>query len=239
MNFSLEVLATLFYTTHREGGTEVRPYARKAHSQEWLCHLGSEFSGGGGEDFGVGVDVGFGGGGRHERHVVEGGEEDAAVEGVEVEEALEFEIGGSGGFAAVARRFRSESVFGAGAETDDVPGESGSSNVFGDAIGKALGERDHAFERGGREDVLERGTHSGQRECIACQGSADAADVAVFERNAGGDALGDFFGHAVSGAGNAAADGFADDEHVGIEFPFGGAAAGTCADGVSFVGDEE
>jgi len=44
---------------------------------------------GGGEDFGVGVDVGFGGGGGHEGHVVEGGKEDAAVERVEVEEAFD------------------------------------------------------------------------------------------------------------------------------------------------------
>ncbi len=48
----------------------------------------------------MGVDVGFGGGGAHEGHVVERREEDAAVEGVEVEEALEFEIGQGGGFAA-------------------------------------------------------------------------------------------------------------------------------------------
>src|SRR2546422_8073189 len=48
----------------------------------------------------------------------------------------------------------------------------------------------------------------------------------------GGDPLGDFFAAAVSGAGNAAADGFAEDEHVGIEFPCGGAAAGAGADGV-------
>jgi len=41
----------------------------------------------------------------HEGHVVERREEDAAVEGVEVEEAFEFEIGGSGGFAAVAGGF--------------------------------------------------------------------------------------------------------------------------------------
>ncbi len=47
--------------------------------QECLSLLRSEFVGGGGEDFGVGVDVGFGGGGGHEGHVVEGGEEDAAV----------------------------------------------------------------------------------------------------------------------------------------------------------------
>src|SRR2546422_7901978 len=55
----------------------------------------------------------------------------------------------------------------------------------------------------------------------------------------GGDPLGDFFAAAVSGAGNAAADGFAEDEHVGIEFPFGGAAAGTGADGVGLIGNEE
>src|SRR5258708_22514731 len=57
--------------------------------------------------------------------------------------------------------------------------------------------------------------------------------------DAGGDALGDFFGDAEGGAGNAAADGFAEDEHIGIEFPFGSAAAGAGADGVRFVGDEE
>src|SRR5437899_4444855 len=57
--------------------------------------------------------------------------------------------------------------------------------------------------------------------------------------NAGGDALGDFFGDAEGGARNAAADGFAEDEHVGIEFPQGGAAAGASADSVSFVSNEE
>src|SRR6266403_704040 len=113
--------------------------------------LGGQFAGGGGEKFGVGVDVGFSGGRRHEGHVVEGGEEDAAVEGVEVEEALEFEIGGSGGFAAVARRFRSESVFGTGAELDHVPGKVVRANFGGDAVVEALGERDHAFKCGGRK----------------------------------------------------------------------------------------
>src|SRR5258708_35925280 len=99
--------------------------------------LGREFMGGGGEDFGVGVDVGFGGGGGHEGHVVEGGEEDAAVEGVEVEEAFEFEVGGSGGFAAVARRFRSKSVFGACAEEDDVPRGSERRQLLCEAVGEA------------------------------------------------------------------------------------------------------
>src|SRR5260370_39944705 len=57
--------------------------------------------------------------------------------------------------------------------------------------------------------------------------------------DAGGNAMGDFLGDAESGAGNAAANGFAEDEHVRIEFPFGSAAARAGADGVSFVGDEE
>src|SRR5713226_3463223 len=100
--------------------------------------LGREFMGGGGEDFGVGVDVGFGGGGGHEGHVVEGGKEDAAVERVEVEEAFEFEVGGSGGFAAAARRFRGESILGAGAELDDVPGKMVGANFVGDAVVEAF-----------------------------------------------------------------------------------------------------
>src|ERR1700731_5397753 len=57
--------------------------------------------------------------------------------------------------------------------------------------------------------------------------------------NAGGDARGHFFGDAEGGAGDAAADGFAEDEHVRIELPFDGAAARAGANGVSFVGDEE
>ena len=116
---------------------------------------------GGGEDFGVGVDVGFGGGRGHEGHVVEGREEDATVEGVEVEEALELEVGGGRRLAAVARRFRSESVFGAGAEANDVPEEAGGPNVFGSAIGETFGEGDHALERSGCEDMFECSAHGG------------------------------------------------------------------------------
>ena len=44
---------------------------------------------------------------------------------------------------------------------------------------------------------------------------------------------------AVGGAGDAAADGLAEDEQIGMEIPFAGAAAGAGADRVGFVGDEE
>ena len=124
--------------------------------------LGDEFACSGGEKFGVGVDVGFRGGRGHEGHVVEGRKEDAAVEGVEVEEAFEFEVGGSGGFAAVVGRFCREGVFGAGAELDHVPGKMVRADFRGDAVVEALGERDHVFERSGRKDVFERGAHRGQ-----------------------------------------------------------------------------
>ena len=78
-----------------------------------------------------------------------------------MEEALEFEIGGSGGFAAVAGRFGGESVFGAGAELDHVPRKMVRANFIGDAIVEVLGEGDHTFECCGSENVLKRGTHSG------------------------------------------------------------------------------
>src|ERR1700674_2004740 len=87
--------------------------------------------------------------------------------------------------------------------------------------------------------MFERGPHRSQRESVAGKRATNAADVAVFEMDAGGDALGDFFRAPVGGAGNAAADGFAEDEHVGIEFPCGGAAAGAGANGMRFVGDEQ
>src|SRR6266478_5770247 len=110
--------------------------------------LGGEFGGGGGEDFGVGVDIGFGGSGGHEGHVVERSEEDAAVEGAKVEETLEFEIGSSSGFAAIARRLCSEGVFGAGTELDHVPGKTVGANFIDDAVVEAFGQRNHTFERG-------------------------------------------------------------------------------------------
>src|SRR5260370_14002024 len=61
----------------------------------------------------------------------------------------------------------------------------------------------------------------------------------MFELNARGDAVGDFFGDAVGGTRDAAADGLSNNDKIGIEFPFAGAAPGTGADGMRFVGDEE
>src|SRR5207245_455358 len=123
--------------------------------------LRREFCSGGGEDFGVGHDIGFGGGGGHEGHVVERSEEDAAIEGVEVEEAFEVEVGGSGGVAAVSGRLGGESVLRTGTQLDHMPGKTVGTDFGSDAIVDTLRERDHAFERGGCKDVFESGAHGG------------------------------------------------------------------------------
>jgi hypothetical protein len=52
------------------------------------------------EDLCVPIDVGLGRRRRHQRHVVERRQEDAAIEGVEVDEAVELGVAARGGFAA-------------------------------------------------------------------------------------------------------------------------------------------
>lgn len=93
---------------------------------------------------------------------MEGSEQDASIQSVEVHEAFEFEIGGGCAFPTVARRLRMEEIFGAAAKTRDVPGKTGSGDGSGNAIGEAFGKLNHVFEGGRREHVLERGAHGGK-----------------------------------------------------------------------------
>ena len=74
-----------------------------------------------GEDLGVEVDVGIGGGGCHERHVVERREQDAPVGQRQVQELLDVVVAGRGRLGARARRGSGEAVLGAGAELHDAP----------------------------------------------------------------------------------------------------------------------
>lgn len=78
-----------------------------------LC--GGELANGGFEDARVEIDVGVSGGGRHQRHIVKRGEQNTAIERVEMHVALEIEIGGDSGFSAVARRVGAEKIFGTAA----------------------------------------------------------------------------------------------------------------------------
>ena len=101
------------------------------------------------EDVRVEVYVGSGCSGRHEGHVVEWSEQDAAIEGVEMHESLEFEIGGGRGFSAIARRMRAEKILGAAAKPRDVPGKTGGGDGGGKSVGEALRQRNHVPECGG------------------------------------------------------------------------------------------
>ena len=133
-----------------------------------------------GEDLGVAVDVGLGRRRAHQRHVVERREQDAAVERVQVQEALELGVARGRGLAAVARRLRREAVLGAGAEPGHVPRQAGSRDRRpATPSAKRSPERDHPRERLGGQHLAERRAHRRERERVAGERAADAADVLV------------------------------------------------------------
>jgi hypothetical protein len=74
------------------------------------------------EHLGVAVDVGLGGGGRHQRHVVERRQQDPAVERVEVDQPVQRLVAGGRRLRAGARALGVEEVLDAAAEPGDVPG---------------------------------------------------------------------------------------------------------------------
>ena len=114
------------------------------------------------EDAGVKINIGFSGCRGHERHIVEGCEQYATIEGVEMHKTLELEVGCSGSLAASAGRKRTEKIFGAAAKSRDVPGETRGCDCLRYAIRESLGERNHVREGLGREDVLQGSVHGGE-----------------------------------------------------------------------------
>ena len=70
------------------------------------------------------VDVFGRGGRRHQRHVVEGREQNAAIHGVEMHEAFEFEVHGIVRFGSVLGSVGAEQILGAATEARDVPGQA-------------------------------------------------------------------------------------------------------------------
>ena len=81
---------------------------------------------------------------RDQRHVVEGGHQDAAVERPQVHEAIQVGVDGGRGLAAVARRRGAEPIVGADAQRLHVPRRA----EFGDdclhASHESLSQRDAA-----------------------------------------------------------------------------------------------
>src|SRR5690606_13789102 len=107
-----------------------------------------------------------GGGGRHEGHVVERRDEDAAVERVQVQVLLECEVVGVGGFAPVGGGGGSKAVLGARPELSDLPGGA-------ELVDRRLhagcpfgGTRDHARVDLGGEHIGEGGPDAGHRHGV-------------------------------------------------------------------------
>jgi len=132
-----------------------------------------------------------------------------------VEEALEFEIGGSGGSPPLREVLRRKCIR-AGAEAHYVQGRWFERISLATPSLKRLASG-YAFECGGRKDVLERGAAWLLARGRFCQGPTYAADVAVFEMNAGVDCW-RFLGTAVGRAGNAAANGLPKTSMSGSSF---------------------
>ena len=192
------------------------------------------------EDLSVEIDVGFGGGRRDQRHVVERRHQDAAVQRGQVHVAVELGIDRGGGLGAVSGRRRPEPVLGAAAEPGDVPRQA----VL----------RDHAARRP-RRSVARAGSsarrppRSGRspasrasrrararcrracRRCRRCRRSSRGRRPRI---RAASSAR-----HAVDGGGHAAGDRLADREHVGLEAVGARVAAGPGADRVGLVDDQQ
>ena len=132
---------------------------------------------------GVPVDVGLRGRRRHQRHVVERRQQDAAVERVQVQEALELGVAGGVRLAAVARRSRRERVLGARAEP---AARATAAPCAAIAASTPSAHRspsgDHRRVRLVGEHLGERRAHRGERQRVAGERAADAADVDVVER---------------------------------------------------------
>ena len=162
----------------------------------------------------------------------------AAVQRVEVQEALQLEVSRGGRFPAIMRRLLAERILSATTQTLHVPGQTVPFDFGGDAIVEARGKWNHLREIFRGENVLERGAHRSEGERVASQRSTDSCDVAVFQMDARGNAMRDLFGAAVRCAGDATANGFPKYEHVRVELPFRRAAPRPRADGVRFVRDD-
>jgi hypothetical protein len=170
---------------------------------------------------------------------VERGDEDAAVEQEQMQRVLERPVVERGRGAAGARRLRGEGQLGACPERDDRPRHVAPGEHVAHAGDEALAERDHDLEGAGGEDVLERRARGGQRQRVAGQRAADAADVDEVGVLEAVDAVADLGGHAVGADRDAAGDRLADRDEVRPQAPRGRAAAGPRAERVRLVGDQQ
>src|SRR5947209_1400194 len=126
-------------TSSYENIGTTRCSATRAH----FCQLlGSLVEGGG-----MQIHICFGRRRRHERHVVEGRQEDAAVECVEMDQPVELCVAPRSCLTAAPWAFRAEEILDPAAEARDVPRQAVPVDRTGDSCLEPLAKRDHVRER--------------------------------------------------------------------------------------------
>ncbi len=188
----------------------------------------------------MGLDVGRGRVGAHQRHVVEGRQQDAAVEGVEVEVLLELEVVGRRAPAGRRARAWPRSCTPPGRRagsrasrrpTASMPActPSAQASASGTMCSKAAGVM--TCSRVAFIAAIDRPLPARVPPMPPTSMSSSSTDRAIRSAISAGEAEG--------AARDAAADRLADDEQVGVQVVRAGVAAGAGADGVGLVVDEQ
>ena len=176
--------------------------------------------------------------GAHQSHVVERGEQNATVHGVEMHEALQFEVHGVVGLAS-SLRLGTEHVFCTAAEARHMPGQTGVGYHLGNAGCPAFRHRNHAVEGFFGQDLRQCGSHGRERERIAGECASNAAHIAIFQFLPGDNAVSEFLREAVGGAGNAGSDRLAENNYIRLQVLGAGVASRPGADGMRLVDDQQ
>ena len=152
---------------------------------------------------------------------------------------LEFEVPRICCFSASARRLRCEDVLCAGTKAVAVPRKSKLFNRRVNSVRPSRAKYDHGFKCLWREHFGERGSHSGQRECVSRQGPADSAGVNLVQSNASRDGSSHFVSHTESSSWDSAGDGLADSEEIRFKSQRGRHSARAHRNCVRFINDPE
>src|SRR6266566_1551678 len=203
-----------------------------AHSCELLsCRV---------EDRRMEIYIRFGRRRRHERHVVERRQEDAAIQGIEMDQPVQLGVATGRGLAPVPRSLGPEEILDPAAETRDVPRQAVPLDRTGDTRFEARAEGDHALERVVGENLAERGTHRSKRQDVRGNRAADAADVgALVPRQQRLEPVRDLAREPVGGGGNAGGDRLPYRQQVRIEPVGSGVATRSGAERMRLVDDQQ
>ena len=125
---------------------------------------------------GMSIDIGSGVVWRHQRHVVERRQQDAAVDGPQVHERVELVVDRSGRRRAIAGR-RAEPIFCAAAELLHMPRQIVAIDRCLHTIGPRCCQRDHVGEVFVTKRRAQCGANRGNRQRVAGERSTDTADI--------------------------------------------------------------